>query len=555
MSHRLTRWLLPVVAILGLAVILWLPFGLKVSGLMEEWLVIHDVEHGGPSDRNEDYDWFVTTGIMRLRPLTGVSHLTAYTLTPDSFVGYNLVAIALFVGKSLLLYLILRRLTHGNTAFSLLAALVLMVYPADRGLFTFRGFTVQAGAFGLLLSVYLYLIYYQSGRRWALVATWAATIGHLWSYEGSYPLVFVIPLLLIFVEGRLNRRVFYAGLLWYVAPAISLLYTAILLPQGESYQSWILQRSGLTQPGVINEMIASMITTYDRHFVSGWTESLSQLSTPYLALAVVAAVGAFVAGRVVLRWSKDDSRSRYWLLALIGFVTVGVGYSMVLISTNRQLDWHVYYYSSIGGAIFVGSLAYLVTLYARLPRAVFVGIMSVLVGLATLHALNQHAHYADIALSQQRLLHDVVEQAPHIADDATLVVVDETRRYVDNWTLGASYLVRYALGYVYDNPNLSAILCSFDPAADKFVPLPEQRELCAFTPDGISLTLAGEESGFYPYDRIVVVRFTGEGAELLASLPPNYLPTLAQPVYNPFEYVDPNASPPRRYYTLFSLLG
>ncbi|MFN8451164.1 MAG: hypothetical protein U0521_21935 [Anaerolineae bacterium] len=329
----------------------------------------------------------------------------------------------------------------------------------------------------------------------------------------------------------------------------------MLFTQGESYQSWVLQRSGLTQPDILNEMIASLLTAYDRHFFSGWTEALGQIGTPYLALAVVAALGAFEVGWLMKRAPADEPRRRYWMLALIGFSVIGLGYAMFLISTNRQLDWHVYYYSSIGGAICVGSLVYLLTLYARLPRAVFVGIMSLLIGLATLHALNQHAHYADIALKQQRLLHDVVEQAPQIADDATLVVVDETGRYVDNWSLGASYLVRYALGYVYDNATLSALLCSFDPADGKFVPLPEQQELCTFTPEGISLTLAGEESGFYPYDRIVVVRYTANGAELLANLPPNYLRTMVQAVYNPFEYVDPTASLPRRYYTLFSLPG
>ncbi len=553
MSHRLTRWLLPILAIIGLVVILWLPFGLKVSGIMEEWLVVHDLEHGGASERNEDFDWFITTGVHRLRPLVGLTFVASYSLTPDSFVGYNLVAMALFVGKSVLLYLIMRRLTHGNTTYALLVALLFIIFPADGGLFTFRAINVHLAVLWFLLSVYLFLIYFGSGRRWALVGAWLATVGHLWIYEIPYPLILFMPLLLVWVEGRLNGRVLRASVLWFLAPLFALLYEVVLFTQGESYQSWVLQRSGLTQPGILNEMIASLLTAYDRHFVSGWTESFGQIGTPYLALAVVAALGAFGVGWLMRRAPADEPRRRYWMLALIGFAVIGLGYAMFLISTNRQLDWHVYYYSSIGGAVCAGSLVYLLMLYAHLPRAMFVAIMSLLIGLTTLHALNQHANYADIALSQQRLLHDVVEQAPHIADGATLVVVDETGRYVDNWSLGASYLVRYALGYVYGDPNLSAILCSFDPASGAFVALPEQRELCTFTPEGISLTLAGDESGFYPYDRMVVVRYTGDGAELLASLPPNYLRTVAQRVYNPFEYVDPTASLPRRYYTLFSL--
>lgn len=555
MSHKFARWLIPVVACLGLVVILWLPFGVKVSGIMEEWLVVHDVEHGGASDRNEDFDWFITTGTQRLRPLAATTSLVAYTLTPDSFVGYNLIAMALFASKGVLLYLILRRLTRGNTVFALLAGLLLIIFPADAGLFTFRAFNIHAAVVWFLLSVYLFLIYFETGRWWALVGAWVTTIGHLWVYEVGYPLVLVVPLLLVWLDGRLSRRVFRVGLLWYVAPVIALTYEAVLFTQGESYQSWLLQRSGLSQSSIAGEMFGSLLNAYNRHFVAGWAEALGQLATPYLALAVIAGAGAFAAGRLLPAPPDSDNKRRYWMLALVGFVAIGLGYSAFLITPYRQLDWRVYYYSSIGGAVCTVSLVYLAARYARLRQSVFVGAVSVLIGLATLHALNQHEYYAGLALNQQALLHDVVEQVPQLSGEATLVVVDETGRYNSNWSLGASYLVRYALGYVYANPNLDAILCAFDPTAGVFVTLPEQRELCNFAPSGITLTANGVEAGFYTYDRLAVVRYTDDGAELLDSLPPRYLTTPALAVYNPYQFVDTAASPPRRFYTMFSLPG
>lgn len=553
-SQRFIRWLVPIVVVLGLVVILWLPFGLKVSGIMEEWLVVHDLEHGGLSERNEDFDLFITTGVHRLRPLVGLTFVVSYSLTPDLFVGYNVVAMTLFVGKGILLYLILRKLTHGNTIYALLVALLFVVYPADGGLFTFRAINVHLAVLWFLLSVYLLLIYFHSGRCWALIGAWAATIGHLWIYEVAYPLVMLVPVLLVWREGRLSRRVFRVSLLWYVAPLIALLYEVVLFSQGESYQSWVLQRSGLSQPAILGEMLTSLIHAYDRHFVTGWTESLSQIATPYLALALIAAGGAMAAGRLlVTRSALLVSRRRYWVLALIGFAVVGLGYAAFLITPYRQLDWRVYYYSSIGGAVCVGSLVYLLTLYIRLRLAIFVGLMSALIGLATLHSLNQHAYYADLALMQQALLRGVVEQVPELSHEATLVVVDETGRYYNNWSLGTSYLVLYALRYVYDDYDLNAILCSYDPAAGRFVVLPEQLELCAVTGAGIALTQDGAETGFYAYDQIAIVRYSDDGAELLASLPARYLPTPAERVYNPFQFVDQAASPPRRYDTLFSL--
>lgn len=555
MSHKFARWLIPVAASLGLVVILWLPFGIKVSGIMEEWLVVHDVEHGGASDRNEDFDWFITTGTQRLRPLAATMSLVAYTLTPDSFVGYNLIAMAVFAGKGAMLYLILRRLMRGNAAFALLAGLLFVVFPADAGLFTFRAFNIHAAVLWFLVSVYLFLVYFQTGRWWVLVGAWMMTIAHLWVYEVGYPLVLFTPLLLVWLEGQVSRRVIRAGLLWYVAPVIALLYGAVLFTQGDSYQSWLLQRSGLNQSSIIGEMFASLLNAYNRHFVAGWLESFRQFGTPYVGLALTAAVGAFAAGRVLSGAAMTDDKRRYWLLALIGFVAIGLGYVAFLVTPYRQLDWRVYYYSSIGGAVCTTSLVWLFRRYLRMPPAVFVGAMSVLIGLATLRALNQHEYYADLALNQQALLHSVVEQVPQLADSATLVVVDETGRYNNNWSLGASYLVRYALGYVYANPNLDAILCAFDPTARAFVSLPEQQELCAFTPEGIMLMQNGDGAGFYPYNEVVIVRYSDDGAQLLADLPVRYLTTPAQAVYNPYQFVDQAAAPPRRYFTLFSLPG
>lgn len=553
-SQKQLSWLIPVIACLSLVIILWLPFGLKVSGIMEEWLTIHDLEEGGLSDRNEDYALFITTGIHRLRPLVGVPHILAYSLTPDSFVGYNLVAMTLFVGKGIVLYLILRKLAPGNKPYALLVALLFVIYPADGGLFTFRALSIHLSVLWFLLSIYLFLIYFQSGRRWALVAAWTASIGHLWIYEVAYPLVAAIPLLLIWVEGQLNRRVIRASLLWFLAPLVALLYEIVMFTQGESYQSWLLQRSGLSQPAVLGEMLTSMYNAYYRHFIGGWLESLSQIGTPFLWLALICGVGMVVAGRLLGR-QKASQSPRYWGLAVMGAAIVGLGYVAFLVTPYRQLDWRVYYYSSIGGAICIGSLIYLFIRYTRLPSGVFVGLMGTLIGLATLHGLNQHAYYAGLALSQQELLHGVVQQVPKVSGNATLVVVDETGRYFNNWSLGASYLVRYALQYVYSDYDLNAILCSFDPNNGQFIILPEQLEQCDFTPEGVALKQDGIQVGSFPYDRIVIVRYSDDGAALLDALPQRYLTLGAEQVYNPSVFVDAAASPPRRFYTMFSLPG
>src|SRR5215475_6547148 len=123
LSYKVRSWLIPLVAVFTLVIVLWIPFGLKVTGLMEEWMVLHSIESGVPSDRNEDYAMFITTGVQRMRPLAAVAPIIGYDMTPDSFVGFNLVMALLFVGKGILLYLILRKFAPHNRVYALLVAL------------------------------------------------------------------------------------------------------------------------------------------------------------------------------------------------------------------------------------------------------------------------------------------------------------------------------------------------------------------------------------------------------------------------------------------------
>ena len=555
LSQKVRSWLIPVIALFGLVIVLWSPFGLKITGIMEEWMVLHSVESGIPSDRNEDYAMFVTTGVQRMRPLVGVAPIIGYDLSPDSFVGFNLVMMALFVGKGIALYLILRKLVPNNRVFALFVALLFVVYPADSGLFTFRAISIHLAVFWYLFGVYLFLVYFKSGQRWALISAWLALIGSLWIYEVAYLLIGLTPILLIWLEGHLNRRVIRATLLLYIAPLLALLYVAIVFTQGASYQSWVLQRSGLNQPSVISEMLTSLYNAYFRHFAEGWVQAINQIGTPYLALTLVTVILVLTAGRLMIRQGRatDDRKRRYWLLALLGFAVVGIGYAPFLITPYRQLDWRVYYYSSIGGAICVGSLTYLLILYTHMRPVVFVGIMSMLVGLGTLRSLNQHQYYADLGISQQELLRGIVEQVPHLKSEAPLVVVDETGRYNNNWTLGASYLLTYALRYLYSDYQLNAILCSFDPKLGQFVALPEQDEQCTFTSEGVTVKDAGSQTDDYLYQQMVLIRYSADGAQLLQRIPSSYLPASAETVYNPNQFIDQTASPPRRFYTLFSI--
>src|SRR5205085_2546494 len=149
------------------------------------------------------------------------------------------------------------------------------------------------------------------------------------------------------------KKIVFHSVLWYLAPLVTLLYVAVEFTQGSSYQGWLLQHSGLNQSSVLGDMVTSMINAYYRHFVGGWLEALGQLATPYLLLSLVVMAAVLAMGWRIMRSNGDPETGKrlYWILALIGFALIGLGYAPYLVTPYRQLDWRVYYYSSIGGAV------------------------------------------------------------------------------------------------------------------------------------------------------------------------------------------------------------
>ena len=135
--------------------------------------------------------------------------ILAYRLTRDSFVGFNLVTIALFIGKGFVLYLIMRRLTRGNKMYAILVGLLFVVFPADAGLFTFRAINITHRSSGVPAGGVIVTQIRPIPALVVVTAPWIAAVYALLTYEITYPLVFVTPLLLVLQEGRLvSERIF-----------------------------------------------------------------------------------------------------------------------------------------------------------------------------------------------------------------------------------------------------------------------------------------------------------------------------------------------------------
>ncbi|MEO8391625.1 MAG: hypothetical protein ABI700_01405 [Chloroflexota bacterium] len=550
-------WLAVIFGLLVFVVLLWLPFGFKTPGLMEEWMIIHDFENGGHSAQGQDVGLFVTTGDLVMRPMDTGWYIIAHVLAPDSFLGYNLLTMLTFFLRGLLLYAILRKLVPGNPLFAFGAALLFIIFPADDGLFTFRGINIHAAICLYLFAVYMLLSYYEKPHILKLVPIWLALIWSMFSYEVSYPLVAFTPFLLLWKERRLNAKQIRIAFLWWLAPLVTFTYAVVMFAHGGTYQAWVLERSGLNQGSVLGEIAQSLWMSYRRHFGEGWIPALKWETFAPLIPDVLAICATTIAALAALfpsaRQVTPTGKRRYVELFLIGLAIIFLGYVVYMITPYRQLTWRVYYFSGIGGAISVACLVYFVARFFSAWRVVFAVGMCALITLAGVHALDQAQYYAGLSIEQQQLLRGVANAVPKLKAPATLVVVDETGRYRDNWTLGTSYLVEDALGYLYDDYTMKAVLCYFDPQQGHFGVLPELHEQCDFAADGLHLSEDGKLVQTNPYSDIVAVRITDTGTTLLNTIPAAYLDGTDGAGYDPVRLVDTSAAPPYRSQTLISL--
>ncbi|MEP7292539.1 MAG: hypothetical protein ABI835_12195, partial [Chloroflexota bacterium] len=499
-----------------------------------------------------------TTGTLTMRPMDATWFIVAHELTPDSFVGFNLYTMLTFFLKGLLLYAILHKLLPENPLFAIGAALLFIIFPADDGLFTFRGMNIHTAVCLYLFAVYLLLSYHEKPRLLKLIGIWVSLIVCLFTYELPHPLIAVTPLILIWKERQFSKSLFRVALLWWAAPLTAFLYAVAVFSSGSTYQSSVLGLSGLNRPGVVGEIVETIWMTYRRHFIDGWVIALQQINLTTSLIPFALAVGGMAAATIgvhlpAARHLTPAGNRRYVELFMIGILIIFLGYIVYLITPYRQLTWRMYYFSGIGGAICITSLVYLLVRGLRQWQVVFAAGMCVLISLAGVRALAQHEYYVGLSGQQQQLLRGIARAVPNFKVPAPLVVVDETGRYQNNWSLGTSYLVENALRYLYDDYTLHAVLCSFKPEQGVFAVLPELREQCEFDTDALRLFQDGAQVQSLDYSKMIIVSVTEAGVRLLDSIPPEFLDGAGGEGYNPLPLVDSTAPLPYRYNTLFSI--
>jgi len=526
--------------LLLIVVTIWVPFGTGGNPQGDGWIL---------KDRVANGERFFASNPTRV--LIYMPWSLAHFFTPDSFVGVNLLLIAILWGKGMLLFSIVRWLPGCHDGFAALTAALSIVYPAGTRLITLDESVDRHWAvFFLLLSVLLLLEFWRTRRPGYLLGMGSAQFISLWTNEAILLLALATPLMLLWVAHGRSREFWRASALWLVVPALNAIHNGVhhvmvvLNPGGTAGYSRGVKVLAIEDGW--RPMVESILIAYRRHLADGWWRCFRQLDGEWslIALAAITVVLVTIVG--VLLWPKNGSLDHRLLRFLIiaGMLVIGLGFAPFVPTSLRFTDGRSFIISSLGAVLVVSALAGFMCNGIRWKHKVFQGVIGILIGAGMIGMLAQHALYVRGSLAQDAILESIIEQAPGVLPGTFFAVgfrekPKELRRAAGFHRRGS--VLHHALSFLYDDPSLQAGLLVSKAGAVR-------GDDYRLTPEGISGHMSpGRPFPTIPYERALVFRVRRDlKVKLLRWLPRQYRDPAAR-TYLPLWIINTDVPPPRRW--------
>ena len=287
-----------------------------------------------------------------------------------SFVPYQIVYAALWFARSILLFLIVRRIFPGSTVLPFTVGALALVHSPDV-LHAWLGQIHQIGqAMWLLLSFLMLITAMKQSAvsRTALYVLCALIFEYmcLWTYEGPFLIVLVAPILFsLLIRLELTKRTLVIIAAWYVLPATYIYATAskYLHSTGVTYQEGLLRKDLSVLP-VMSDLVFNV--HYSLNFIS-WLRLEPYMAEVQVWTLVSGATGVFVLGGLLmarwedLAWTPDLASRRLWALLGVGLVFVVLSFSAYLLLEGARQPRRTLLLSAIGAAIVLGTTVSLVS--------------------------------------------------------------------------------------------------------------------------------------------------------------------------------------------------
>ncbi len=431
LKHRRIADFVVVSSFLALIGLLYLPFGFDTIGQWEEW-----------------YGRGFFEGYYRRRLYTELAYRSwlllpqalGYLIDTESFAGFNM-SFALFLwGKLAMFYGIMRHLGLRQLC-AFLITMLFCVYPVDSGLMNLRSMALQFSFLNLLGAIYLVLHYMRNPTLTGLAGVLLALALSVGAYEAQYALILVIPLLWWVRIRRPRWREVNLTVIWYLAPALKLIYLVLLVLTGRGfYRSNYVYAGTEFSDNLIPDTIDNLLAVYRRTFVLGWSDALADLGrTNWLPLTfAMVALSAVVAWYL---WKREPSQSyvyvneRKTLLAfLTGTLLIGPAVGVLIWFNYYSQDlWRLYLH--VPGPAAIAFFSLIALLASRIPRERFrdpaimiLCFLFIVPGVSRL--ILQHEHFVLSANNKRRVLQQIVEIAPELKSETRVLVLSDMPRDV-----------------------------------------------------------------------------------------------------------------------------
>ncbi|HEF4759227.1 TPA: hypothetical protein SAN82_001641 [Pseudomonas putida] len=403
-----------------------------------------------------------------LRPLTIFPQAVAYYLDPYSFKYWNLLLALSIVIKGCSISYIGRQLTD-SWAWGTIAAILLIVYPADTMQLSFRSLHINWALSLVLLGTVAFLYALSTKTRYKSYFTVILSAFLLASACGMYEaslLLSGLPILVLFAQlGTVSlirqvrqnigkHAIWLSGGLIYIAYAI---HTANLV---SSYQGSIAGNSAVA---TLKQSFPHLFSIgLLRSTLGGWYDAARITKVEfgtywYASTVLIVIVG--LAGALLSKFPHHDKLSnitnRLTLntrLLFTGLLLAMLGYAPFLVSPSHQsISQRTFLFASVGGALTCLAILHAIHGFTRKFSGTLVMALA-FVGLSS--QLYQFHHYVKLSKREQSILQSIVTQFDGKVGDKTLLVLDKTNQINSTWMFINKNLkaaLSYTYGHSFDN--------------------------------------------------------------------------------------------------------
>jgi hypothetical protein len=460
--YLLTTLLWMLFSSMVLTVLIWLPTGFNLGGLIEEWGYLNTFERHGV--------YFVCDAkspipTMQLRPLMIFPYALAYVFDPNSFRFYHIFLMSEVCLKCFAFSWIAWILTK-SSRLALFSGMLLVLYPADTMQLNFRVLGINLPLTLILFGTIclLYALEWHSTWTKVLLTAMAACMAVIavLMYEASLPLA-PLPFIILFIRmgfkpvWRLILEQMWIFLSWIASFLACIAYEIYVFTHHVTYESSL--------GGSANQILLDSLSHFSlifsigfvRSLSGGWFDAFGILGTEfsnygYLIFFFVALLILICLSRSRLANTQSESVALSWplIMRLIGsgFLLIFLGYLPTFVSyAHLMITQRTYLFSSPGAClVWLGVILALFKI-SRFP-AIVIGGMLLLAGGAS--QLFQFDHYNRLWNAQRSILRSIVDSFPSTPSRKTLIIMDDSDQLNGPWMFGGD--LDSALSYIYHQP-------------------------------------------------------------------------------------------------------